>query len=157
MQDWKRPETLVSHLIYASRVIQTRSQYLLPGGYRPLEATQGNNITLVHSDEPYMQQYGKLMEIRFHELENESKMRILKTHSQISEWRGYDVKALVRWVTGKRLSPTQTKPYNTLPWNGGIFRSRPADRIYGSSCHQHAVSNYGDRGRIFFQVRHGEV
>ena len=38
------------------------------------------------------------------------------------------MKALVRWATGKKVnrSPSQTKPYNTLPpWNGGIFRSGP--------------------------------
>ena len=45
--------------------------------YTPAEA---------HSDEPYMQ-YGKFVEARFHELEHESKIRLLKTHSYTSERR----------------------------------------------------------------------
>ena len=35
-----------------------------------------------------MQKYGKTMEIRFHELEHESKMLFLKTRSHTSEQRG---------------------------------------------------------------------
>ena len=35
-----------------------------------------------------MHKYGKFMERRFHELERESKMRLLKTHSPASERRG---------------------------------------------------------------------
>ena len=37
-----------------------------------------------------MQKYGKLMETRFYELEHESRMRILRTHSYTSEQRGYE-------------------------------------------------------------------
>ena len=37
-----------------------------------------------------MQKYGKFMETRFHELEHESKIRLLKTHSHTSERRGYE-------------------------------------------------------------------
>ena len=41
-------------------------------------------------DEPYMEKYGKFVETRFHELEHESKMRLLKTHSHTSERRDYE-------------------------------------------------------------------
>ena len=34
-----------------------------------------------------MQEYGKIMETRFHETEHESNMRLLKTHSHTSERR----------------------------------------------------------------------
>ena len=51
---------LVSHLRYASQVIPIRSQYLCPGNYRPFKVIQGNTVTLAHSDEPYMQKYGKI-------------------------------------------------------------------------------------------------
>ena len=37
-----------------------------------------------------MQKYGTFMETRFHELENESKMRLLKNHSYTSERRDYE-------------------------------------------------------------------
>ena len=49
-------------------------------------------ITLAHTDEPYTQKYcmEKFMETRFHELEHESKMRLLKPHSHTSERRGYE-------------------------------------------------------------------
>ena len=36
-----------------------------------------------------MQKYGKFMEARFHELEHESKMRLLKAHPHTSERRHY--------------------------------------------------------------------
>ena len=36
-----------------------------------------------------MQKCGRFVETRFHELEHESKMRLLKTHSHTSERRGY--------------------------------------------------------------------
>ena len=51
---------LVSHLRYASQVIPIRSQYLCPSNYRPFKVIQGNTVTLAHSDEPYMQKYGKV-------------------------------------------------------------------------------------------------
>ena len=38
----------------------------------------------------YMQKNGKFVETRFHELEHESKMRLLKTHSHTSERRDYE-------------------------------------------------------------------
>ena len=83
---------LVSHLRYASQVIQIRSQDLHPDGCRPFKFIQGNNITLAHCDEPYMQKYGKIMDTRFHELliDHESKTRLLKTQSHTSERRGYE-------------------------------------------------------------------
>ena len=37
-----------------------------------------------------MQKYGNFMETRFRELEHESNMRFLKTHSHTSERRGYE-------------------------------------------------------------------
>ena len=37
-----------------------------------------------------MQKHGKIMETRFHELEHESKMWLLKTHSHTSEQRSYE-------------------------------------------------------------------
>ena len=37
-----------------------------------------------------MQKYGQIMEVRFHELEHEAKMRLLKTHSHTSERRDYE-------------------------------------------------------------------
>ena len=37
-----------------------------------------------------MQKYGEFLETRFHELEYESKMRLLKTHSNTSERRDYE-------------------------------------------------------------------
>ena len=41
-----------------------------------------NTVTLAYSDEPYnMKKYGKLTENRFHELQHESKIRLLKTYS----------------------------------------------------------------------------
>ena len=70
---------LVSHLRYVSQVKQKWSQHLYPDDYRPSKVIQGNTITLAHSDEPYMQRNKKFMESRFHELDHESKMRLLKT------------------------------------------------------------------------------
>ena len=49
---------LVSRLRYASQVIQYDPKYLCPGNYRPFKDSQGNTVTLAHSDEPYMQKYG---------------------------------------------------------------------------------------------------
>ena len=85
---------MVSRLRYASQVIQIRSQYLHPGDYRPFKVIQGNIITLAHSDEPYIyaeitKRYGKFVKTRFHELEHESKMRLLNSHSYTVERRGY--------------------------------------------------------------------
>ena len=37
-----------------------------------------------------MQEYGNFMEIDFHELEHWSMMRLFKTRSHTSEWRGYE-------------------------------------------------------------------
>lgn len=37
-----------------------------------------------------MQKYGQFGEAPLHELKHESKMRLFKTHSHISEWRGYE-------------------------------------------------------------------
>ena len=45
-------------------------------------------MTLAHSDEPYMQKCGNRCKPQFYEQEHESKMRLLKTHSHISERRG---------------------------------------------------------------------
>ena len=81
---------LVSRLRYPSQVIQTRFQYVCPGNYRHFKVIQGNTITLAHFNEPYMQKYGQIMEVRFHELEHEAKMRLLKTHSHTSERRDYE-------------------------------------------------------------------
>ena len=39
------------------------SQYLHPGNYRSFKVIQGNAIALAHSDEPYMQKYGKIMKL----------------------------------------------------------------------------------------------
>ena len=38
-----------------------------------------------------MQKYGNFMETRFHELEHESKMRLLETHSHTSKRRAYGI------------------------------------------------------------------
>ena len=64
-----------------------------PGGnYRPYQIIHGNAITLAHSDELHV--YAEIWENswkrRFHELERESKTRLLKTHSHTSERRGYE-------------------------------------------------------------------
>ena len=57
-----------------------------------IKVIHGNAITLAHSDEPHV--YAEIWESswkpRFHELEHESKMRLLKTHSHTSERRGYE-------------------------------------------------------------------
>ena len=54
---------LVSHLAYASEVIPIRSQYLLAQVITGLvKVIQGNTITLAHSDEPYLQKHGKIVE-----------------------------------------------------------------------------------------------
>ena len=37
-----------------------------------------------------MQKYGKIMELLFHKLEHEPKIRLLKTHSYTSERRDYE-------------------------------------------------------------------
>ena len=76
---------LVHHLRYAFQILEKRSQYLNPGNYRAFSLFQGSIITPAHSDESYMQNYGKFMETRFNEPEHESKMRLLKTHSHTSE------------------------------------------------------------------------
>ena len=72
---------LVSRLRYTSQVVQIRS---------PVFQGFSRITTLAHSDEPYVQKYGKFMETRFHELEGESKMRLLKNHSRTSERREYE-------------------------------------------------------------------
>ena len=51
---------LVSHLRYASQVIQYDPNYQCPGDYPPFKDSQGNTVTLAHSHEPYMQKYGKI-------------------------------------------------------------------------------------------------
>ena len=53
---------LVSHLRYASQVLQTRSQYLDAGNYQAFSLIQSSTIALAHSDEPYI--YAELWEIR---------------------------------------------------------------------------------------------
>ena len=81
------PEPLVSRLRYASQVIRTTNTFPIPappGEYRSFRAIQA------YSDEPYVQKYGKFLETRFHELEHESKMRLLKTHTHTSGRRGYE-------------------------------------------------------------------
>ena len=95
MEDWSLGsclalKPLVSRLRYASKVMQMRSQYLCPGNCRPVKVIQGNTIMLAHSDDPYMQKCGKYVETRFHEVEHDSKMRLLKTHSHTSERRDYE-------------------------------------------------------------------
>ena len=61
---------------------------MITGLSRSFKAT---TRALAHSDEPYIYaEYGKLMETRFHEVEHESKMRLLKTHSHTSERRDYE-------------------------------------------------------------------
>ena len=55
------------------------------GNYRPFKVIRGNTISLAHSDEPYMQKYGKFVEAHVHEQEHELKMRLLETHSHTSE------------------------------------------------------------------------
>lgn len=56
------------------------SQYLHLGKYRHFQVFLDNNITPAHSDEPYMQTFGKIVAARFHELliEHASKMRLVK-------------------------------------------------------------------------------
>ena len=41
-------------------------------------------LTLAHPDESHMQKYGRFGELFFYELDHESKMRLLKTHSHTS-------------------------------------------------------------------------
>ena len=71
---------------------QIRSQYLHSGNYQSFQVFQGNTITLAHFDEPYpvcnMKKYREFVETRFHKLEHESKMRLLKTYSRTSEQLG---------------------------------------------------------------------
>ena len=59
------------------------------------------------------------------------------------------VKALFRWATGKRSTNRLPKlSLTTLSSPGTAGYSGPA-RIYGSTCHQHAVPISGDPGRVF--------
>ena len=51
---------LFSHLRYATQAIQNAIKPPIPGNYRPFKAFQDDTITLAHSDEPYMQKYGKV-------------------------------------------------------------------------------------------------
>ena len=51
---------LVSHLRYASQVIQHDPNYQCPGDYPPFKDSQGNTVTRAHSEEQYMQKYGKI-------------------------------------------------------------------------------------------------
>ena len=111
-----RPEPFVSRPRHASQLLQIRSQYLHPGDYRPFKRViQDYTVTQAHPDEPYIQKYVKFMETRFHELEHESKMRLLKTHSHTSGWRGYEadkerqVKVKERRPLGKRQETCQRK------------------------------------------------
>ena len=53
---------LVFHQRYAFQVLQIPSQCLNPGNYRIFYLIQSSIITLAYSDEPYMQNYGKIME-----------------------------------------------------------------------------------------------
>ena len=50
------------------------------------------NITLANPNQPHMQKNGKFGKSRFHQLGNESKMRLLKTHSHNSERLGYEAR-----------------------------------------------------------------
>ena len=52
---------------------------------------------------------GKFVETLFHELEHESKMRLLKTHSHTSEQRGYEAGGNVK-NTGKGVDPARQDP-----------------------------------------------
>ena len=58
------------------------------GPYRAFNLIQRSIITLAHSDEPYMHNYGNSWKPRFHELEHESNMRLLNTHSHTFERQG---------------------------------------------------------------------
>ena len=53
---------LVFHLRYVFRLLRIRSQYLNPGNFRPFGLFQSSTIPLAHSDERYMQNYGRFME-----------------------------------------------------------------------------------------------
>ena len=53
---------LVFHPRYAPQVLQIRSQYLKPGNYGAFSLIQSSTITLAHSYEQYMKNYGKFME-----------------------------------------------------------------------------------------------
>ena len=102
---WLTLKPLVSRLRYASQVIQIRSQYLCPGNYWPHHgySTQYHYSIIAYSDELYLQKYVKFVGTRFHELEHESMMRLLKTHSHTFEQRGYEAEAfwhLGRYVVG---------------------------------------------------------
>ena len=64
----------------------------------------------------------------------------------------HHVKALVGWVTSKKVnqSPTQTKLYNPPPpLNGGIFRSRPDVRVDVSPTRG---SNFWGPGESIYQI-----
>ena len=67
-----------------------RSRYLHPHNDRPVKVIQGNTITLAQSDELHMQKYGKFMETRCHELEQESKMSLLEAQAHTCERRDYE-------------------------------------------------------------------
>ena len=60
-----------------------------------------------------MQKYGKFVETRFHEVEHESKMRLLKTHSHTSEGPDY--------------APSSTIPWRRL-YHEARFKARRTDR-----------------------------
>ena len=95
--------------------MQIRSQYLCPGNHRLFKVIQGNTITLAHPDEPYryMQKHGKFVETRFHEVEHESKMPLLRTHSHTSEGPDY--------------APSSTIPWRRL-YHEARFKARRTDR-----------------------------
>ena len=80
----------VSHLRYASQVLQIQPRYLNPGNYRVFSFIQSSTITLAHSDEPHIQIFGEFVEIPIPQatVEHEWKMRLLQTHSRTSERQG---------------------------------------------------------------------
>ena len=78
------------HLIHDYPEYETPSKPYEKG---PITHFSGT-ITLAHPDEPHI--YEKIWEIlqkfRFHLIEHESKMRLLKTHSHTSERLGYEAR-----------------------------------------------------------------
>ena len=72
--------------------------------------------------------YGKFMETRFRDLEHESKMRFLKTHSHTSERRGYEVDKERQEKTGnKRGLPLRDRKnanenHRHSTYKGGVAR-----------------------------------
>ena len=109
--------------------------------------------TLAHPDEPHMQKYGRFGKLQFYELDQESKIWILKTHTLLTVWLCSQEHAKKRRkaVEGNA-DPTTRKrpPIKNLPRTAGVAGG---GRKGPRTCRIPRVSQ-GGAGKALRQTNH---